>query len=80
MTPMLAIPERFRCVECGKAFGAEDFACYEGDVANGPAYWSDRGVLCSPGCSLAHHMKRMEEGSVASTPAPDPLAPFKSRR
>ncbi|WP_295814015.1 hypothetical protein [uncultured Nitratireductor sp.] len=70
---MLARPEKKRCIECGKAFGMPDFAYYEGLIENGPAYWSDRGVLCSVGCSLAHHRKRAAEGTLGNKPAPDPF-------
>lgn len=70
---MLAIPEKFRCIECGMAFGDDRFAYYEGDIGNGTAYWSDRGLLCSIGCSLQHHKKRMAEGTVSAEPAPNPL-------
>ena len=71
---MLARTETLRCVECGLAYGAEDFAYYEGLIENGPAYWSDRGLLCSPGCSLTHHLRRDVEGSLRSAPAPDPFS------
>ncbi len=70
---MLARPEIHRCVECGLPYGAVGFACYHGDIDEGPAYWSDRGILCSPRCSLAHWQRRHAEGSLASTPAHDPF-------
>jgi hypothetical protein len=70
---MLARAEKHRCIECSLPFGAETFHYYEGIIDNGPAYWSDRGVLCSPQCSLKHHLKRREEGTLAQTPAPDPF-------
>ena len=70
---MLARPEPYRCIECGLPFGSPGFAYYHGDIDNGAAYWSDRGVLCSPKCSLAHHGKRRAEGSLAQEPAPDPF-------
>jgi hypothetical protein len=70
---MLAIPEKYRCIECGLPFGHDRFSYYEGDMDNGAAYWCDRGLLCSPICSMKHHAKRLAEGSVGSEPAPDPL-------
>lgn len=69
---MLARPEKFTCIECGKAVGTPDFAYHQGRMDNGPAYWSDRGILCSIECSLAHHKKRMAEGTLPTAPAPDP--------
>lgn len=70
---MLARPDTFRCIECGLPFGSPLFHHYKGDAAKGAAYWSDRGVLCSPGCSLAHHKKRAAEGTVPAAPAPNPM-------
>lgn len=71
---MLARPERFRCIECGLPFGDDKFHYWEGIFENGPAYWSDRGLLCSPRCSLVHHKKRLAEGTVGREPAPDPFS------
>lgn len=70
---MLARPETRRCVECGLPYGAIGFSCYHGDIDQGPAYWSDRGILCSPKCSLAHWRRREAEGSLGTAPAPDPF-------
>ncbi|TPK41573.1 hypothetical protein FJ492_19400 [Mesorhizobium sp. B2-5-4] len=70
---MLARPDAYRCIECGLSYRAAGFSCYHGDVANGAAYWSDRGILCSPRCSLAHHRKRAAEGTLQQEPAPDPF-------
>jgi hypothetical protein len=67
------------CIECGRPFRAEGFAYYEGRPENGPAYWSDRGLLCSPKCSLVHHNKRIAEGSVQQQPAPEPFMPAGKR-
>ena len=77
---MLARPEKFRCVECGLPFGSPLFHYYHGEIGQGAAYWSDRGVLCSPACALQHHLKRRAEGSVASAPAPDPMDAAASRK
>lgn len=74
---MLARPETMRCVECGLAYEAEAFAYHYGRIEDGPAYWSDRGILCSAACSLAHHRRRAAEGTLPSAPAPDP---FETRR
>ena len=70
---MLARPERHRCVECGLAYGEPAFDLHYGRLENGPAYWSDRGVLCSPECSLAHHRRRKAEGPLPDEPAPNPF-------
>jgi hypothetical protein len=70
---MLARPEKFKCVECGKALGTPEFSYHKGRIDHGPAYWSDRGILCSIECSLAHHKKRAAEGTLANRPAPDPF-------
>lgn len=70
---MLTRPEKNRCIECGKLLGAADFAYHEGRIENGPAYWCDRGILCSIECSLAHHRTRMADGSLPSRPAQDPF-------
>ncbi|MFC5584094.1 hypothetical protein ACFPOD_03150 [Nitratireductor kimnyeongensis] len=70
---MLARPEKNRCIECGKMFGTPGFAYHEGLIENGPAYWADRGILCSIECSLTHHKKRMAEGTVPEKPVPDPF-------
>jgi hypothetical protein len=70
---MLARPEKYKCIECGLPFGADGFALYYGRLENGPAYWSDRGVLCSPKCSLKHHRKRAAEGMLPDEPAGSPF-------
>lgn len=70
---MLARPEIYKCIECGLPFGAEGFALHYGLLENGPAYWCDQGVLCSPKCSLAHHKKRAADGTLPTEPAPDPF-------
>ncbi len=71
--PMLARPENFRCVECGRAFGAPGFAYYHGEIARGAAYWSDQGVLCSPACSTKHIVKRKADGTLPDAPMPNPM-------
>lgn len=70
---MLARPERYRCIECNLPWGDERFACYHGQVEYGPAYWCDRGLLCSPQCALAHYQKRRAEGTMPTEPAPNPF-------
>jgi hypothetical protein len=79
---MLARPEKHRCIECGMPFGSVAFWYHQGNIDNGPAYWSDRGILCSPACSLAHHRKRAAEGTLPDHPAPDPfdIDPIRSLR
>ncbi len=70
---MLARPDAYSCVECGLPFRSPGFWYHEGIMEHGPAYWSDRGVLCSPKCSLTHYRRREAEGSLSSQPAPDPF-------
>ena len=70
---MLARPGHHRCVECGLPYGDRAFHLHYGKPENGPAYWCDRGLLCSPKCSLAHASKRMAEGTMPHEPAPDPF-------
>ncbi|CAN7351695.1 hypothetical protein [Mesorhizobium caraganae] len=70
---MLARPETYRCIECGLPYQANGFWYYHGEPERGPAYWTDRGILCSPQCSLAHHRKREAEGTLPQEPAPDPF-------
>ena len=68
---MLARPETLRCIECGLAYGEPSF-CLHG-IESGPAYWTDRGLLCSPQCSLAHHRRRAAEGTLPLVPPPNPF-------
>lgn len=70
---MLARPETFACIECGLPFGDDRFAYWYGDIAQGPAYYTDRGVLCSIRCSLAHHRKRMQDGTLPAAPPRNPM-------
>lgn len=73
---MLARPEAKRCVECGTPYEAASFHYWKGIVGNGPAYFSDRGILCSPACSVAHFRRREADGTLPEQPAPDPLSFF----
>jgi hypothetical protein len=61
------------CLECGLAYGHIDFKYHSDRIENGPAYWSDRGILCSPACSTAHFERRVKEGDPMREPAPNPL-------
>jgi len=61
------------CIECDLPYGHADFAYHAGKSENGPAYWSDRGLLCSVVCSAAHFERREKEGDVMKEPAPNPL-------
>jgi hypothetical protein len=70
---MLARPETRRCIECGLPYGMEGFQYHYGNIDNGPAYWADRGILCSPACSLTHFRRREREASLPDRPAPDPF-------
>lgn len=77
---MLARAEKFRCIECGLPYGSPLFHHHYGKIDNGAAYWCDRGVLCSPQCSLKHSLKRRAEGTSPSTPAPSPFEAETLRR
>ena len=70
---MLARPETRRCIQCGLPFGVATFWYHHGDMEQGPAYWTDRGILCSPVCSLDHHRLREAEGTSPTQPSPDPF-------
>jgi hypothetical protein len=70
---MLARGEKYKCIECGLPYAADGFDLHYGRIENGPAYWSDRGLLCSPKCSLQHHRKRAAEGTLPAAPAPNPM-------
>lgn len=70
---MLARPDLSRCIECGQPYGSDLFHYWHGRIEDGPAYWSDRGVLCSPRCAVEHHRKRVAEGTVRQEPASDPM-------
>jgi hypothetical protein len=61
------------CIECGLAYGHPDFSYHSGRIENGPSYWSDRGILCSHACSVAHFERREKEGDPMKEPAPNPL-------
>jgi hypothetical protein len=70
---MLARPETRRCVECGLPYGMPGFSLDHDRFENGPAYWSDEGILCSPKRSLAHFRRREAAGTLPTAPAPDPF-------
>ena len=70
---MLARPETRRCIECGLPYSTNAFWYHEGRPENGPAYWSDRGIICSPACSLTHFKRRQAEGTLLSEPAANPF-------
>lgn len=70
---MLARPETRRCIECGLPFNMPGFNYHHGQIENGPVYWSDRGILCSPSCSLTHFKRREAEGTLPVAPAPNPF-------
>ena len=55
------------------SYGGPAFWLHYGRVESGPAYSTDRGVLCSPQCSLAHHAKRQAQGTLPLAPPGNPL-------
>jgi hypothetical protein len=61
------------CNECGLPYGHASFSYHYGQIGNGPAYWSDRGLLCSHACSMAHFERREKQGDPMREPAPNPL-------
>lgn len=70
---MLAKTPKSVCLECGLPFGAAGFSYDHDDPDLGPAYWSDRGLLCSPGCAGDHYRKRMAEGTMPAAPMDCPV-------
>jgi len=70
---MLARIDKYQCIECGLAYDEPGFSIHYGRIENGPAYFTDRGVLCSPQCSLAHYRRRADEGTLPAAPPPNPF-------
>ncbi len=67
---MLDRSPRQACLVCGLSAEAPAFARHAGRRENGPAYWSDRGLLCSPACCAVHVRQRRAEGTEMRDPAP----------
>ena len=70
---MLARTPKPVCVECGLAYGAPGFSLDHDRLDLGPAYWSDRGLLCSPECAGVHLRKRVAEGTMPKGPVECPV-------
>jgi hypothetical protein len=70
---MLKRTQARTCIECGLPYGHPDFVYHADRTESGPAYWSERGLLCSHACSTAHFEKRMKAGDPMTEPAPNPL-------
>ena len=70
---MLARTPANTCVECAKPYGAPDFALHGGKASNGPAYWSDRGVLCGAACAESHFRRRIADGTFSGVPSDPPF-------
>lgn len=70
---MLKKAQARTCIECGLPYGHPDFTYHAGRTESGPAYWSERGLLCSHACSMAHFEKRVKAGDPMTEPAPNPL-------
>jgi len=70
---MLKRTQARTCIECGLPYGHSDFVYHAGRTESGPAYWSERGLLCSHACSTAHFERRLKEGDPMKEPAPNPL-------
>ena len=73
---MLAKTPRTVCIECGLDYWAPGFSHDHGRPDYGPAYWSDRGLLCSPTCAGDHYRKRVAEGTMPSLPVDCPVDVF----
>lgn len=71
---MLARTPRRLCLECGADFSAPGFVHYRGAMDNGPAYWSDQGILCGPACAAAHLKRRLADGSYRPAPCDCPVS------
>jgi hypothetical protein len=72
---MLTRSPRPACIECKTPMSDPGFDFHYGQRENGPAYWSDEGVLCSPACALAHFARRRNEGREMKEPAAEPVLP-----
>lgn len=70
---MLAPSSQHQCIVCGLPYGSDRFHYWEGIIEHGPAYWSDRGLLCSPACSASHYEQRRKDGTLPDRPVPDPF-------
>ena len=70
---MLARTPKSACIECGLAYGAPGFSLDHDRADLGPAYWSDRGLLCSPECAQTHARKRLAEGTFPKGPVECPV-------
>jgi hypothetical protein len=69
---MLSRTPRLACIECNLPIGAPGFIFHAGKRSEGPAYWSDRGILCSSACALTHARRRAADGTSMHEPAPEP--------
>jgi hypothetical protein len=63
------------CIECARPMSDAAFGFHQGRRENGPAYWSDEGVICSPACAAAHFSRRRIEGREMQKPADEPILP-----
>ncbi|MGQ2909050.1 MAG: hypothetical protein ACT6QU_13975 [Aliihoeflea sp.] len=70
---MLARPETNFCVECRRRYGDPGFWYYYGRIEDGPAYFCDEGILCSPACSMKQIERRRAAGTYPHAPARDPF-------
>ena len=77
---MLQSLHHTNCLTCGKPYGATDFGYYSGRPENGPAYWSERGLLCSHECAGQPHRQRFAAGDPMRDPADNPLERTNARR
>jgi hypothetical protein len=68
----LALSITHNCVVCEKHYDAAGFYYAHDIKAEGPAYFSDKGALCSPQCALDHYLKRKADGDPMLKPARQP--------
>lgn len=70
---MLTKASEFTCIVCGRGPDHPDYAWGNGRSSDGPAYWSERGAMCSAACALSHGLKRAADGDAMSEPADPPF-------
>lgn len=56
------------CIECPKTDRDPTFQFYGGLPHQGPAYWSDKGMLCGPACATRHFQRRIADGTFVAQP------------
>jgi hypothetical protein len=70
---MLARTPKAVCLECGLPWTSPAFVAHAGIREHGPAYWSDRGILCSVDCAHEHFRKRKADRTFVAVPLDCPV-------